>query len=434
MSTVHICLNDILGVAVACEVIFYPGDTPFSNGSALAVSGARSIWLDAGGNGSVTLLPGHYTVRFSGITGNTDTLLILVPNEEGDYQLAELLVGGHPQQDFLQKANNLSDVADPATAFDTIKQAATATMAGVVCLATQAEVDAGTEAAKCVTPATLAHAARFGKVRMITVSDATGRFALTPAQVDVGDLVEQTDTLAVYQVLDTALLDIELGYVQIGTRAAVPINGLMGGLLAFWRLDEETGVRVDATGNGTALSDNNGVGFTAGKIGNAASFDGSNYLSTSQQFDPTQSYTVVCWVKLDSPTHDQDCINIGANGLFMQLDPYCNAQGGPGFNPGINEGYIVGIPDWVGDDQPHFLAAMVDANTGVATLYVDGQSASQMIPSQILAIPGPLILGGAFTNPLAGWIDEVGIWNRALSDAEISRIYNNGNGNAYPFA
>ena len=144
MSTVHICLNDILGVAVACEVIFYPGDTPFFNGAALAVSGARSIRLDAEGNGSVTLLSGRYTVRFSGIISNTDTLLIQVPNDEEDYPLSELICGGNwvlPMRDFLQKSKNLGDVADPAAAFDAIKQEAAPSKAGAISLATQAEVD-----------------------------------------------------------------------------------------------------------------------------------------------------------------------------------------------------------------------------------------------------------------------------------------------------
>ena len=96
MSTVHICLNDILGVAVAgCEVIFYPGDTPFFNGSALTVSGARSIRLDAEGNGNVTLLAGCYSVRFSGITGNTDTLLIEVPSDAESYDFSALICGGN---------------------------------------------------------------------------------------------------------------------------------------------------------------------------------------------------------------------------------------------------------------------------------------------------------------------------------------------------
>ena len=92
MNTVNICLHDIFGVAVKCEVIFDPEDTPFANGAALAVSRSCSVWLDAEGQGCATLLPGNYIVRFSGITSNTDTLHILVPEAEGDYRLTDLVV------------------------------------------------------------------------------------------------------------------------------------------------------------------------------------------------------------------------------------------------------------------------------------------------------------------------------------------------------
>ena len=33
-----------------------------------------------------------------------------------------------------------------------------------------------------------------------------------------------------------------------------------------------------------------------------------------------------------------------------------------------------------------------------------------------------------------GTIDELGIWNRALTDADVSKLYNNGNGLSYPFS
>jgi hypothetical protein len=144
MSTVHICLKDIFDVAVACNVIFYPEDTPFFSGSALAVSGAHSILIDADGTGSITLLPGRYTVRFAKITGNTDTLIILVPTGDGVYELKDLICAGNwvlPLRDLLQISKNLSDVADPAAAFAAIKQPATAVTPGVVQLAAQAEVD-----------------------------------------------------------------------------------------------------------------------------------------------------------------------------------------------------------------------------------------------------------------------------------------------------
>ena len=301
MSTVQICLNDILGVAVACEVIFYPGDTPFFSGSALAVSGARSIRLDAGGDGSVMLLPGRYAVRFSGITGNTDTLLILVPNDTAVYPLTELICGGNwvlPLRDFLLKTRNLADVANPALAFNAIKQAANAASAGVVQLATQAEVDAGMDAVKAVTPATLAATSRWAanKSKLVTVADAASRFALTAVQVSVSDLVEQLDTHAVFAVLDTAQLAHETGYVQAGIRPTPPPT-LADGLLAFWNLDETSGVRLDAAGNGHDLSDVNGMGCIGGKIGNAASSDGTMAFTTGDDFElrNLSGYSVFCW-------------------------------------------------------------------------------------------------------------------------------------------
>lgn len=55
----------------------------------------------------------------------------------------------------LISTNNLSDVDDAATAFATIKQAATDSATGVVELATDVEVETGTDTARAVTPAGL---------------------------------------------------------------------------------------------------------------------------------------------------------------------------------------------------------------------------------------------------------------------------------------
>ena len=219
MSTVHICLKDIFDVAVACNVIFYPEDTPFFSGSALAVSGAHSILIDADGTGSVTLLPGRYTVRFAKITGNTDTLIILVPTGDGVYELKDLICAGNwvlPLRDLLQVSKNLSDVADPAAAFAAIKQSATASTPGAVQLATQAEVDAGTDAAKALTPATLQNAAKWGTKadssklpKYLTVANAAERLTLTSAQVNVGDAVRQLDEMTIWIVVEPDKLGTE---------------------------------------------------------------------------------------------------------------------------------------------------------------------------------------------------------------------------------
>jgi len=435
MSTVHICLNDILGVAVACEVIFYPGDTPFFNGSALAVSGARSIRLDAGGNGSVTLLPGRYAVRFSGITGNTDTLLILVPTDEGDYPLSELICGGNwvlPLRDFLLKGRNLADVADPASAFNAIKQAATVSSSGVVQLATQAEVDAGTNASKAVTPATLAAAARWvsagQSVKLVSVADAASRLALSAIEVNVGDAVEQSDTHEIYEVIDVALLAQETGYVLVGIRPTTPPPSLLlNNLLAYWKLDESEGARADATGNGNDLSDNNSVGVATGKVGNAASFDGSNYLmAASAILGATDDFTIVAWVNfsttgsyLIAASSYPDYISFGISDVGLVH-----------LTAGVGDGVTGGS---VNSDEWSLIVARregdsisVSVNAGAASFGTVGAS-SAPAAFTVSSNSG----GEAFFN---GLIDEVGVWNRALSDSEITQLYNGGNGLTYPFA
>lgn len=56
----------------------------------------------------------------------------------------------------LLSSNNLSDVANAATAFNNIKQSSSTTYEGVVELATQAEAQAKTDTARAVTPASIA--------------------------------------------------------------------------------------------------------------------------------------------------------------------------------------------------------------------------------------------------------------------------------------
>jgi hypothetical protein len=74
-----------------------------------------------------------------------------VLNDASDWTVVEKNLDGA-----LQAANNLSDVQSAATSFNNIKQDATETATGVSEIATQAEVDAGTDDARYVTPLKLA--------------------------------------------------------------------------------------------------------------------------------------------------------------------------------------------------------------------------------------------------------------------------------------
>ena len=45
--------------------------------------------------------------------------------------------------------------------------------------------------------------------------------------------------------------------------------------------------------------------------------------------------------------------------------------------------------------------------------------------------PTNVVLGGSGSDNLYGRLDEVGLWNRALSDNEVLTLYNNGNALSY---
>ena len=567
MSTVHLCLNDIFGVAVACEVIFQPGDTPFLNGAgALAVSGARSIRLDAEGNGSVTLLPGRYAVRFAGITNNTDTLLILVPDDDAEYALSSLICGGNwvlPLRDFLQKSRNLGDVADAAAAFAAIKQEASETASGVVQLASEAEVEAGTDTTKAVTPATLRSvlgnpAGRMGyepKSAAFTalaggayaLDTSNGSFDVTiDAALPVGGFVDFCDAEGTWNAnpptfkrnghllegleadyTDSAqgtflrivnadgtkgLRILESGtkphsleaptisgryvgqmltctagvwtgspttffyqwqtsddgatgwtdqpnatyaefecdmpgvYIRVNVSAAnangvgipVPSEAIQiiqsdfpAGAVAYWKLDEESGVRHDATGNSYSLTDNNSVGYTAGKIGNAAAFRKGEhtYLSNGDLPIPAGSWTAMCWAKTTSTGPDG-----GASAMqFFDAYMFIAHQ-----DETCAQCYFHGpLLSTINDTEPHLMVLRYNAETDTHSFFMDGQLASEQTGAGTMTndqYSGVALGSDGFEsyNDLNGWVDEAGVWYRALSDTEIVQLYNNGNGLSFP--
>jgi hypothetical protein len=70
-------------------------------------------------------------------------------------------------------------------------------------------------------------------------------------------------------------------------------SSLLTGLLAFYNLSDLT----DSSGNGNTLTNNNGVTFSSGKIGNAATLNGSNWLTVTPTGIEGRNLSVFCWVK-----------------------------------------------------------------------------------------------------------------------------------------
>jgi hypothetical protein len=194
---------------------------------------------------------------------------------------------------------------------------------------------------------------------------------------------------------------------------------LTDNLQAFYKLSDLT----DSSGNNRTLTNNGNVSFASGKIGNAAVFDGSNWLNASVSQTPS---TVSCWVKSSNFDGYKNLIALRDNdnniGFLIQ------GQSGNNFRFYSNESNISSNAT-VADDSWHNI--VVTVSNGSVNIYVDGlldvnsSGGSAGITTTKIGIGS--YDDGSYDH-LNGQIDAVGIWNRALSDAEVAELYNNGTG------
>ncbi len=195
-------------------------------------------------------------------------------------------------------------------------------------------------------------------------------------------------------------------------------------LVSWWKMD---GDWTDSAGTNTGTAAN-GATFTAsGKISSAGSFDGVNdyvaktALSTSFSSDLTLS----TWVKSSSnPVSQQRIIDLAqASGVGLQLCLFATTgtlgidnSGGPTTSVVTSSSKADGL----------WHQAVITRSSTNYYLYVDGAyvgTVSGTAPSYTRIFIGE---SAASASYFSGSIDEVKIWNRALSAAEIAAEYARG--------
>jgi hypothetical protein len=188
------------------------------------------------------------------------------------------------------------------------------------------------------------------------------------------------------------------------------------GLLAFWKLADTS----DSSGNGKTLTNNGSVAFVAGKIGNAAEFSGSNFLSRSMNVDFSDGVTVSFWFK----PADVEAYGVmfygGAGGTFA-----INYTGSSSID--INNAAAAFLNVAAGPDEWHHVVATIGPTD--TRVWLDGLLADESENQGNIA-GAAIALGATIENAqhYTGLLDAVGIWDRVLSDAEIAALWNSGSG------
>lgn len=223
---------------------------------------------------------------------------------------------------------------------------------------------------------------------------------------------------------------------------------LTDNLEAFWNLEDLT----DSSGNSHSLTNNASTTFTSGLIDNAATFARASSQALSIPFASlgglvlTTPFTISLFYNrsIDLEMFQEACIFsigkgtnefAGEGGIRLFLSEFFGSTnlglvvcGDAGPAPGgFNSVSPPSLSTW------QHLALTVDGSN-VLTCWIDGSlqavnqySGNFSSPANDLGIGGYMV-SGSLSSHLDGQIDLFGVWNRALSEIEITELYNSGAG------
>ncbi|MCK5609467.1 LamG domain-containing protein, partial [Candidatus Pacearchaeota archaeon] len=235
---------------------------------------------------------------------------------------------------------------------------------------------------------------------------------------------------------------------------------LIDNIVSYWKFDTDNATQPDSVGNNDGTV-NSATFNSNGKIGGNYVYNGTNnYINVPDNASldfGTDDFTISAWINIDGttgnnqivvgkhyssdPNHIGYTIQITSSGYFqVYLDN----------RPAITFIQVNDPVNITGDGWHHIIMAVYHSGgTTFVRGYVDGVlriTASQAGDMDFVNNQ-PLSFGRHAQDNnqyIDGNIDEVGIWNRRLTDGsialdetatgEIAELYNNGSGLQYPFS
>ncbi len=207
----------------------------------------------------------------------------------------------------------------------------------------------------------------------------------------------------------------------------------VGSQVGYWKFDEGQGTTANNSGNGGSTLNGtiNGATWTNdGKFGKALSFDGSNdYANTSSRIiDSTNSFSVSGWVKFSSlssnysvPLWNGVDSTTGGFGLGYRKPNSRVIYAGWGSSAGEVAGPISTDNTW------YYLSSVYDGSKH--KFYVNGVLQGSVNFSTSNFASGTTTFGNLSSGNgywFNGLIDEVKVYNYALTDSDIQLDYNQG--------
>jgi hypothetical protein len=290
----------------------------------------------------------------------------------------------------------------------------------------------------------------FLRSRLTAYSDAGGSVAVAPFKLsyDLGETVTLTATPIAPNGFTGWAGDLKMGDLPITTNPITfPMNGnktirakfavpvpLPSGLVACWRAENNAQDVIGAS-HGT-MGDK--VSFVLGKVGQAFAFNGDEVKASASQtlnIGAGNGLTIEAWIKPADLTHSYPIVEWKSESKFgahFWINVLFESRGGAGclytnlidtdqvFHVMISPAGLLSTDAW------QHVALTYNRSSGFASLFVNGST----VASANLGRFTPLTTfdfhlghrpGDTFYS---GLMDEVSIYNRALTADEIFAIYN----------
>jgi hypothetical protein len=232
----------------------------------------------------------------------------------------------------------------------------------------------------------------------------------------------------------------------IGHSNTIISNGLVG----YWTfdgpsIDWHTNTVKDMSGQGntgTLVSMSTTSSPTPGKIGQAVSFNNNGYINLGQNApltDDTSANTVAAWFQTSASGTVVSVNDVDYPSTSFSYDPLIYVETNGKLHGG---GYISGFPSLesansVNDGKWHHAVVTYDGSN-IQALYLDGWLVGRATGVRTGVNPSADFwrIGTGYTETwpgtndqwfyLAGKIDDVRVYNRALSAQEVKQLYNAG--------
>ncbi|MDC0319159.1 LamG domain-containing protein, partial [Verrucomicrobia bacterium] len=234
---------------------------------------------------------------------------------------------------------------------------------------------------------------------------------------------------------DVAVWNIALSEEQIAALAAQQIfpiaragGELVPGLIAYWPFDGDLQDAVgDSHGEGMGSDD---IVYASGKFGQGIELDGVDQfvetpLDNEEMFDfqDGTGFSISAWYKVGEFTKSWQALIAKGEGNRWRI----HRRGGENIltGNGGNGDVPAGTPD-INDGELHHIVLVSDPENDEVRLYSDGELSSSNNAPAIQSNENPMMIGenpDARNRTWSGIIDDVGIWNRPITESEIALIW-----------